>query len=174
MAVAVGVLGFQVSLILLTWFVAGLFSSDRKLALALVPPAQGWGVIGWALVPLFAFTLLWTGAVLLWDPSVVVKDLRPFEEMLRGDAVWLVLLVMAVGAPISEELMFRGFLFSALEQVAAGIYRNSDHYRGPVEHHSLRVLAVRPRGDIRHRALLRVALGAHGERVGHHHLPRHL
>ena len=116
MAVAVGVLAFQVSLILLTWLVAGLFSSDRKLALALVPPAQGWGVIGWALVPLFAFTLLWTGAVLLWDPSVVVKDLRPFEEMLRGDAVWLVLLVMAVGAPISEELMFRGFLFSALSK----------------------------------------------------------
>ena len=115
-AVAVGVLAFQVSLILLTWFVSGLFSSDRKLALALVPPAQGWGVVGPALVPLFAFTLLWTGAVLLWDPSVVVKDLRPFEELLRGDALWLVLLVMAVGAPLSEELMFRGFLFSALSK----------------------------------------------------------
>jgi membrane protease YdiL (CAAX protease family) len=113
-AVAVGVLAFQVSLILLTWLIAGLFSSDRKLALALVPPAQGWSVVGWSLIPLFAFTLLWTGAVLLWDPSVVVKDLRPFEQMLRGDSVWLVLLVMAVGAPISEELMFRGFLFSAL------------------------------------------------------------
>src|SRR5688572_10472711 len=44
-AVAVGVLAFQVSLILLTWFVSGLFSSERKLSLALVPPAQGWGVI---------------------------------------------------------------------------------------------------------------------------------
>lgn len=111
----------QVSVIVLTLTAAGLYSSDRRSALALVEPAGGWRILPVALVPLFIGTILWTGALLLWDPTIVVSDLRPFKELLHGEALWLVLLAICVGAPLSEELLFRGFLFSALAKSRLGL-----------------------------------------------------
>ena len=48
-------------------------------------------------------------------------DLRPFVPVLATD--WLLaLLVVGVGAPLSEELLFRGFLLSALARSRLGFW----------------------------------------------------
>lgn len=114
-------LGFQIGVILLTILAAGFFSSNRADMLALQPPRGGWRVLGASLVPLFALTGVWT-ALLAWlRPDVVVTDLRPFKEMLEAGGI-VTLLVIAVGAPLSEELLFRGFLFSGLAKSRLGLW----------------------------------------------------
>jgi len=117
--------GLQAGVVLLTLVAAGFFSSARRRALALMAPAQGWGVLPLALAPLFAGTLAWTGLLLWWSPTIVVHDLRPFQELLRGDVLWLVLIVICIGAPLSEELLFRGFIFSGLAKTRLGLIGTS-------------------------------------------------
>lgn len=112
--------GLQIGMILLTLLAAGFFSSTRAEVLALRPPAQGWRVLPVALIPLFLVTTAWTGTLLLVKPEAVLHDLRPFQELLHGDTFWLMLIVIGVGAPLSEELLFRGFLFSGLAKSKLG------------------------------------------------------
>ena len=74
-----------------------------------------------SLVPMLVLTGCWT-ALLAWlVPEVVAADLEPFKQML-GAAGIVTLLVIAVGAPLSEELLFRGFLFSGLSKSRLGLW----------------------------------------------------
>ena len=50
-------------------------------------------------------------------PQDMYADLRPFVRLF-GEQWVLALLVVGVGAPLSEELLFRGFLLSALAALA--------------------------------------------------------
>lgn len=54
------------------------------------------------------------------DPNLIKQDLRPFVEMLRSPHGWLLFPIVTIGAPLSEELLFRGFLFAALCRSPAG------------------------------------------------------
>jgi hypothetical protein len=121
MQLAVFVIGLQVGIIVLTLLAGGLTAARRAGTLALVPPAGGWGVIALALLPLFVITALWTAALLFLRPTAVYQDLRPFQELMQGDAIWIVLPVICLGAPLSEELLFRGFLFSGLAKSRLGL-----------------------------------------------------
>jgi hypothetical protein len=121
MQLAVFVAGLQLGLIGLTLLAGGRSAQKRADVLALKAPAQGWGVLPAALLPLFAVTALWTAAVLFLQPTVVYQDLRPFQELLQGDAVWIILPVICLGAPLSEELLFRGFMFSGLAKSRLGL-----------------------------------------------------
>jgi membrane protease YdiL (CAAX protease family) len=106
--------GLQIGLVVLTVVFAGFFSSNRAEALALRPPRGGWGVLPLALLPLFVFTGVWTALLVWWRPEIVIGDLRPFKELMTGGGAVAMLLIIGVGAPLSEELLFRGFLFSGL------------------------------------------------------------
>jgi len=119
--IAAWITGLQVGIILLTLLAAGMFSSNRKEALALRAPAGGWGVVPVAVILIFVGTGLWTTFMVFWDPTMFTQDLRPFQQMLQGDAMWVFLAVICVGAPLSEELLFRGFLFSALAKTKLGL-----------------------------------------------------
>lgn len=121
MQLALFVAGLQVGLIALTLLAGGLSAEKRADVLALKAPAQGWGVLPAALLPLFAGTAAWTVALLLMQPTAVYQDLRPFQELMQGNAVWIVLPVICLGAPLSEELLFRGFLFSGLAKSRLGL-----------------------------------------------------
>lgn len=57
----------------------------------------------------------------LLGPHNVTGDLKPFAKMIGSDSWWLTLLAVGVGAPLSEELLFRGFLFSALARTRLGV-----------------------------------------------------
>ena len=56
-----------------------------------------------------------------WRPEVVAADLRPFKELMSGGGAPMMLLIIGLGAPLSEELMFRGFLFSGLAKSRLGV-----------------------------------------------------
>lgn len=124
-SVAAWLAGMQIGIVVLTYIAAGFFSSDRTLSLSLLKPAGGWSVLFWALVPLFVIAGLWTGLLILWKPEIVAQDLRPFLELMKGDAFWLVLFVICIGAPLSEEILFRGFLFSGLAKTRLGFVGTS-------------------------------------------------
>ena len=53
-------------------------------------------------------------------PGDMFADLRPFMDVASGPNWGLALLVIGIGAPLSEELLFRGFLLSALAKTRLG------------------------------------------------------
>jgi membrane protease YdiL (CAAX protease family) len=118
---AVGLIAGQIPLILLTWGAAGFYSSDRSEMLALRQPRGGWKVAFLALIPLFVVTGAWTALVAVWKPEVVVGDLRLIGDLIQNQPV-LALLAIGIGAPLSEELLFRGFLFSGLAKSRLGLW----------------------------------------------------
>lgn len=113
-------LGFQIGVVAFTLLAAGFFKSDRSEMLALREPRGGWGVLALSLIPLFAVTGIWTAALIWLRPDVVTADLRPFKEMLEAAGLVTVLAIV-IGAPLSEELLFRGFLFSGLAKSRLGL-----------------------------------------------------
>ncbi len=120
MQLALFMAGLQGGIIVLTLLAGGRSAEHRRDVLALKPPAQGWGVVPLALLPLFAATAVWTAALLYWLPHVVYQDLRPFKQLMDSAAIWVAMPVICLGAPLSEELLFRGFLFSGLAKTRLG------------------------------------------------------
>lgn len=109
----------QATLIALVLWGAGRFGGDRRRLLSLAPglPVKALLLgLGGMLALLAPFNL----AVYLVWPSEFASDLRPFWELARSPALWLASLVVTVGAPLSEELLFRGFLLPALTKTARG------------------------------------------------------
>ena len=45
-----------------------------------------------------------------------------FFEYSKGVPVWMISIVFIIGAPIAEELLFRGYLYSQLKNTKLGIY----------------------------------------------------
>ncbi|MDH4983882.1 type II CAAX endopeptidase family protein [Hyphomicrobium sp. D-2] len=111
----------QVGVIVLTIVAAGFFGSDRWEVLALRKPRGGWRVMWLALIPMFAVTGIWTALIMWLAPDVLIGDLRIFKELLESDAALLAFIAIAIGAPLSEELMFRGFLYSGLAKSLLGL-----------------------------------------------------
>jgi membrane protease YdiL (CAAX protease family) len=52
----------------------------------------------------------------------MATDLRPFVDLIRGPDWALAAAVVAFGAPLSEEMLFRGFLLSALARTRLGFW----------------------------------------------------
>jgi membrane protease YdiL (CAAX protease family) len=119
--IVAGLTAQQIGMILLTVLFAGFFATKRADALALQPPRGGWGVLPLALIPLFGLTGVWTALLMWWQPDVVIGDLRMFANLLQGEMGILALIAIGIGAPLSEELLFRGFLFSGLAKSRLGL-----------------------------------------------------
>jgi membrane protease YdiL (CAAX protease family) len=90
--------------------------------LALHPVERGWRAYAGALLALVALQ-----AVLALLQHWVVRhdmltDLRPFVDLIRGEDWLLTAAVIGIGAPLSEELLFRGFLLAALARTSLGFW----------------------------------------------------
>lgn len=98
----------------LIWWAAGWYGDDRALHLALGPPAQG--VTAYVRAYLLMALVFGALSLVLWliDPKRVIGDLTLYSDLVRSNAWWLAVLVIVLGAPMMEEIMFRGFLFPAL------------------------------------------------------------
>jgi len=97
------------------WF-AGLMNGRPRDVLALRPPLSGLPGYLWA-VPAFVVFGFGMGALVQWLwPQSNQADTEIMMQLTRSPAWWLILIAAVVLAPLQEELLFRGFLFSTLAQ----------------------------------------------------------
>jgi membrane protease YdiL (CAAX protease family) len=92
--------------------------AGEVLALGRVP--TGWRAYAGALLAIAALQGLLAGVQHFLLRHDLLTDLRPFVDLVTGPSWPLAAAVLAVGAPLSEELLFRGFLFGALAQSRLG------------------------------------------------------
>lgn len=88
--------------------------------LALIPPARGFADYAASLV--LVLTALALFNLVLWGVfgHDITTDLKAFAEPVRSQYWVLALVTVGIGAPVAEELLFRGFLLSSLAQTRLG------------------------------------------------------
>jgi uncharacterized protein len=111
---------FQGVVILGAIWLAGWFGGARGRVLALDGRWPRLADMALLLAVFLIFALPYTYAIYQFRPDVLVSDNYLFSQMMRSDA-WLIFgLIIALGAPLSEELLFRGFLLPALAKSRIG------------------------------------------------------
>jgi membrane protease YdiL (CAAX protease family) len=110
----------QVATISFTLLACRLFGGRVPDVLALRGAATGWRAYAGAILAMAMLQSLLAGAQHLFFGHDLLTDLRPFVDLVTGPHWPLAASVLAVGAPLSEELLFRGFLLSALAQSRLG------------------------------------------------------
>ena len=99
-----------------------MFGGRLREVLALHAPAGGWRSYAAALAVLAVLQFA-LSAVQYWTrDGDLYTDLRPFVDLARGQDWAIAAAVIGIGAPLSEELLFRGFLLSALAQSRLGFW----------------------------------------------------
>lgn len=83
-------------------------------------PPGGWKTLVLAVVALVSLATVFAALVLAFDPNALRHDLQPFAEMMQSRTWWLILIAAGIGAPLAEELLFRGLIFGALRQSPLG------------------------------------------------------
>lgn len=114
-------LAFQVTVIVLTVVMADPRGRDTARHLAW-RPSQGHR--SW-LTPFIVTTLaslIIAAIVFTFFPETVARDLEPIRKMVREAPLWLAFTALAIGAPLSEELLFRGYLLHRLAQTPLGFW----------------------------------------------------
>lgn len=113
---------WQTGVVVLTLLASMLFQGRIRDVLALRPAAGGWRSYGGALLVLAVLQVALSSVQYMTSPRDLYADLRPFVELVRGPNGALAAAVIGIGAPLSEELLFRGFLLSALAQTRLGFW----------------------------------------------------
>ncbi len=116
-----GALGAQlVALLLLLWSTQWRGGRAGQ-TLALRQPIGGASDYLWA-VPAFVVFGLAVGLLVQWLwPKANLADTQMMLKFAHSPIWWLLGLLAVVGAPIYEELTFRGFLFSTLAKTSLGV-----------------------------------------------------
>lgn len=112
----------QASIVLLTLWAAGLRGGWAAGVLQIARGRLRSGEIRASLVGLLVIVGAFNVIVYLLWPEDLLKDLQSFQKMLDGPQWPLTVIAVAIGAPLSEELLFRGFLLSALAQTRVGFW----------------------------------------------------
>ena len=112
----------QLAAIALVWWAAEFHRSDRWKALALRPVPGFWAIVGRSSVLILLVSGGFSALAWLLRPQDILTDLSDLWPIMKGENWWLLLFVAVIGAPLSEELLFRGFLQSALAQSRLGFW----------------------------------------------------
>jgi len=113
---------FQICIVALTLLAARLVPPLRSRALPLVWPRGGLAAILLGVGGLLAVSGVIGTLIYHLDRSTFVHDLRPFAHMARSDSWWMLMLAASIGAPLAEEMLFRGLLFGGLRASPIGFY----------------------------------------------------
>jgi hypothetical protein len=111
--------GQIITILLCLWF-AGFKGGRRSEVLALGPPAGGLKAY---LLAILAFAAVAVGVGLLIDklfPHDSLEDLKIWLPLVHSPWMPLLFVLIVVGAPLSEELLFRGFIFPSLARSRIG------------------------------------------------------
>jgi membrane protease YdiL (CAAX protease family) len=113
---------FQGTTIVLTLVASLLFRGRLRDVLALRPAARGWRAYPVAILAMTALQVALAGVQHGLLKHDLLTDLRPFVGLVTGPNWPLAAAVLGIGAPLSEELLFRGFLLGALAQTKLGFW----------------------------------------------------
>jgi membrane protease YdiL (CAAX protease family) len=113
---------WQAAAVLLTLIASRLFGGRVRDVLALRPAAGGWRSYLGAIGVLVVLQIALSAVQYATRSGDLYVDLRPFVDLVRGPNWGLAAAVIGIGAPLSEELLFRGFLLSALVQGRTGFW----------------------------------------------------
>ncbi len=117
---AVYLFTMHATLLCLTIIAASRFSCRPAIVLALTPPEDARRVYAASLLVALAAALIWFSVFIAWMPEAVREDWRPYQELMIRPRSWLMVPIRVLLAPLSEELLFRGFLFAALSRSRLG------------------------------------------------------
>lgn len=67
-----------------------------------------------------AVMLVYALISMLFFRTSVLQDMAIFQKLMAGVPIWLPAIVLVIGAPLSEELVFRGFLLGQLRETRLG------------------------------------------------------
>ncbi|HVY43219.1 MAG TPA: CPBP family intramembrane glutamic endopeptidase [Hyphomicrobiaceae bacterium] len=119
-ALMVWLLLIQVTVVALVLVAASLFGGDFRRVLQLDHIDGGARSIGYAIllmaVLLGAFNIL----VYVLGQSEILADMQLYAAFMHSDSWAVAAVAIGLGAPLMEELLFRGFLLSALAQTRFG------------------------------------------------------
>lgn len=117
----------QVLLVVLTLAAATVRGGRMREVLHLYPVAPS--VLIAAIGGLVALLVVVNAIAFFVNPDAFFADLRTFQPLIQSQGWWIAAVAIGLGAPLSEELLFRGFLFSALARgagvVVAALITNS-------------------------------------------------
>ncbi len=112
----------QVGVIAFAWWAAGFFGGERRAVLHLdrgLPSLRDVAIaIAGLVVVLGTYNLL----VYLLRPDLFMADVATFLPMLQVPIWPVTALAVGIGAPISEEILFRGFALAALTRWRGGFW----------------------------------------------------
>ena len=108
--------------IVLTLVASALFRGNPRDVLALRRPVGSLSIYATAIALMFAMQVGVSVVQYSLLPDDMFTDLRPFVQYITGSDWLLALMVVGIGAPLSEELLFRGFLLSALARSRLGFW----------------------------------------------------
>ena len=115
-------IAFQAVIALGAWWLAGWFGGVRARVLSLAATWPSMKDMAILLSVFLSFTLPYTWAVYIFRPEVLIADNAQFASLMRS-AEWPVYaFIIAIGAPISEEFLFRGFMLPALARSRIGFF----------------------------------------------------
>jgi CAAX protease family protein len=113
---------FQVVAVALTLVASVALGGNPRDVLALRKAPSGWRAYAGAVVAMVALQVALAGLTYSLVEHDMLADLRPFVGLVRGPYWLLAAAVLGVGAPLSEELLFRGFLLGALAKGPLGFW----------------------------------------------------
>ena len=112
----------QVATMGLTWLAASRFGGNAREVLQVGGGAPSIGEVVTAVFGLVLILGVFNGLVYLLRPDLLFADMQQFVPMIQGSFWPLTALAVGVGAPLSEELLFRGFALSAVAKWRYGFW----------------------------------------------------
>jgi uncharacterized protein len=116
-----GMLAAQVIGTLLTWQLCRQRRADARMVLALREPTGRWLHWAAAICAVILATYIFMAVLLSISGDTGGKDQEQILQMAASPMWPALFLVAVVGAPISEEFLFRGFLFPAFARTRMGL-----------------------------------------------------
>jgi membrane protease YdiL (CAAX protease family) len=110
----------QILIIVATLGVARL-KGPPAVQLRLGPPVEGPRVYTQALAVMVPLLVAFNAVAYAASPAGYAADFAQIRELATGPSAWLLLVAIGIGAPVWEELLFRGFLLPPLA-VALGFW----------------------------------------------------
>jgi len=105
---------FQIVAVALTLLASVAFGGRLRDVLALRRAAGGWRAYAGAILAMVALQVVAGAVTYSLIEHDMLADLRPFVGLVSGPYWPLAAAVLGIGAPLSEELLFRGLLYSSL------------------------------------------------------------